>query len=267
MLKQSLLGVIAGLSFAVAISSSASAANLSRAYQSSSALPKGYLVSLVAGKKGYIEPANTNNSSRLLGIVVSSSDSLLEVGGTNGSEQVAITGSANALASSLNGYISPGDKISVSPFNGIGVKAVPGSEIIGTALTGLNGSSSGAARENVTDLSGKSSTLIVGYVKVSIAIGASALTSNSQENGLQRSFASLTGHVISTPRIIAALVVALATLVMLIVLMYASIYGSIISIGRNPLAKNAVLRSLTSVLGMAVMIFLIGALVVAFLLR
>ncbi len=50
----------------------------------------------------------------------------------------------------------------------------------------------------------------------------------------------------------------------LITLIYASIYGSIVSIGRNPLAKYAVFRTLGSVLGLAALTAAISCLIIFF---
>jgi hypothetical protein len=156
----------------------------------------------------------------------------------------------------------------VSPFNGIGMKAGPGTRIIGLAQTKFDSSSVGATSQSVKDKNGKSSSVQVGFVKISIAIGTSSTSaSGPQINGIQRLAKSLTGHVVSTPRVIVSLIVATVALVALITLIYASIYGSIISIGRNPLAKYAVFRTLGSVLAMAALTALIAGLTIFFLLR
>src|SRR2546430_13684705 len=52
-------------------------------------------------------------------------------------------------------FRSVGDRVSVSPFNGVGAKALPGAYIIGLAQTGFNASTSGAKKQAVTDQTGR----------------------------------------------------------------------------------------------------------------
>jgi hypothetical protein len=84
---------------------------------------------------------------------------------------------------------------------------------------------------------------------------------------LQRAIQAVTGRTIPTSRIVISIAVALIALLTLITLIYASIYGSIMSIGRNPLAKYAVFRTLGSVIGLALLVSIISALIIFFLLR
>lgn len=247
----------------------ASSANISHSYHAATPVPNGSLVSLDPQKSDYVVSSNSDNASRLLGVAVATNDSLLAVDPDQGTVQVATNGTASALVSTLNGTINVGDQIAVSPFNGIGVKASPGSKIIGLAQTSFDGTSSGAIQEKVTDNAGKARDISVGYVRLSIGVGTNvdAASGDQQLNSLQKLAKSITGHVVSTARVVISLVVALVAIISLIVLMYASIYGSIISIGRNPLAKYAVFRTLGSVLGMAVLTAVIASLIIFFLLR
>jgi len=246
----------------------ASSANISHSYHAGTSISGGSIVSLDPTRSDYVEPANVDNGSRLLGVAVASDDSLLAVDPGVDTVQIATSGNANTLVSTLSGDVDVGDQIAVSPFNGIGMKAVPGSHVIGLAQTAFSSSSDGATTRQITDKSGHNKAVQVGYVRVSIAIGtSSAAGSGSEGSGLQRLARSLTGHAVSTPRVIVSLIVALVALVALITLIYASIYGSIISVGRNPLAKYTIFRTLGSVLGMAALTAVIAGLTIFFLLR
>jgi len=243
----------------------ASSANISHSYAEDGHIPNGSLVSLDDQRSNYVQASNTSNGQRLLGVAVASNDSLLAVDATAGEVQVATSGTATVLVSNVDGNISVGDQIAVSPFNGVGMKAEAGDYIIGLAQTPFSNNSSGATSQSVTDRNGHNRTIQVGQIRVAIAVGTAS--NANQLNALQRLGKSLTGHVVSTPRIIISLVVAIVAMVALITLVYASIYGTIISIGRNPLAKFAVFRSLTSVLGMVVATGLIASLTIFLLLH
>ncbi len=115
----------------------ASSANISHSYKATSGIQNGSLVSLDAKRSDYVLPANTDNATQLLGVAVASNDSLIAVDDTPGAIQVATTGVATALVSNINGDISVGDQVGTSPFDGLGMKALPGSQIIGLAQTGF----------------------------------------------------------------------------------------------------------------------------------
>lgn len=272
-LRLVLTGVVvalAGLGIAASgtLSAGASSANISHSYQATAAITNGSLVSLDPKRTDYVQPANTGNGVRLIGVAVASNDSLIAVDAASGKVQVATTGNANTLVSTLNGDIRVGDQIAVSPLNGVGMKALSGSRVIGLAQTAFNSHTDGATAKRITDKYGRSSTVQLGYVRVSIAIGISNSNGSGVVlNNLQKVVQTLTGHTVSTPRITISIVVVIAALVALITLTYASIYSSIISVGRNPLAKYAVFRTLGSVLGMALLTTVIAGIVVYLLLK
>jgi hypothetical protein len=247
-----------------------SSANISHAYTSTSSITNGSIVSLDPKCSNCVQPANVSNDNLLLGVAVANDQSLLAVDPSNqpSSVQVATTGTALVLASNLNGNIAVGDQISVSPFNGVGMRAAPGLETIGLAQTALNTNSPGVTTQEVTQKNNKKSIVQIGYVRISIAIGLST-TSNSSTglNNLQRLAKSLTGNTVSTLRVATGLLVALIAIVALVVSTYASVFGSIISVGRNPLAKFAIFRTLASVLSLAAITTFLAGLIIFLLLH
>jgi hypothetical protein len=246
----------------------AASANISHSYHASGSIANGSIVSLDPNRADYVQSANVTNGSRLSGVAVASNDSLLAVDAATGMTQVATSGTVTTLVSNLNGTIAVGDQIAVSPVNGVGMKALPGSYVIGLAQTAFDGSNSGAQTEQITDKSGKAVQVRVGDISLSLAVGRdNAAADGVQLNSLQKLAQNLTGRTVSTVRVVVSLVVAFVALLSLVTLIYASIYGSIISIGRNPLAKYAVFRTLRSVLGMAVLTAVIASLTIFFLLR
>ena len=244
----------------------AASANVSTSYKSSDSLTNGSLVSLDPTRSDYVQAANTSNGQRLIGVVVASNDSLIALDPTNGSVQVATTGSALALASTLNGSIAIGDQIGVSPFAGVGMKAEADSYVVGIAQTALNNTTAGTQVDTVTDLSGHKIPITVGYVRVTLGIHSSVGTA-TKRGALQEFVKGLTGHYVSTPRLVVSIGISGLALLVLSLLTYSSIYGSIVSIGRNPLAKFAVFRTLTSVLAVTACIALLAGGTIYLLLR
>lgn len=260
-------GVLAALLLA-SVSVGASSANLSRSYKTTTKVTNGSLVSLDASRSDAILPANSVNGERLVGVVTDSTDSLLAVNEAGGNVQVVTSGTVTALVSNLNGVIKAGDQIAVSPFNGVGIKAAAGNRIIGLAQTGFTGMERDAQKETVSTRAGNKREISVGYIRLNIGIGT-ATTAGTQEdlNSLQKLGRSLTGKTISTARIVVSLVIAVVALVALVTLIYASVFSGIISVGRNPLAKFSVFRTMSVVLAMAGGLALIASLTIFLILR
>lgn len=264
------LGFLSLIIFSVAAPPllAASSANVSRSYSADSVIKPGSIVSLQKNKKNAIELAHTDNAQRILGVAVEKDDSLIAVEPGDNTVQVASSGSAPVLVSTINGDIKVGDTIAVSPFEGIGMKSEPGNRIVGLAKDSFSASSEGAATVQVADNDGVIRTIKVGYVRLNIAVGLDDGTQSiANLTGVQKFVRSLTGHTVSTPRIIVSLVIALLTLAALAVLIYSAIYGSIVSIGRNPLARNAVFRALWHVVWMASLTVGLALLLIYMLLR
>lgn len=256
--SRGLLAVLVPLAIIAASPSlaGASSANISRAYKLRGSLPTGSLVSLNPGLSEYVEAANTKNSKLLVGVIVSPEDSLLALDQSETKVQVATSGTVSALVSNMNGDIKVGDQVSVSPFNGVGAKAIEGAYVLGLAQTDFNSRTAGTQSRTVTDLSGHKRQIVVGFTRVIVTVGppSNGLGQQNVLNSLQQVVKNLTGHTVSTTRIVLSLAVAVVTILALVTLIYGSIYGSIISIGRNPLAKYTIFRTLGGVLLMALLL-------------
>ena len=239
------VGVLSFMAVAISTGTVLAAKNISGSYDSTTELANGTVVSLTKGLSDTVEPANSNNASRIIGAVVAFDNSLIAVDPDAQRAQVANTGSAYVLVSTLNGKVMSGDRIAVSPISGIGMKRVQsGGYIVGVAEENFASSVKSTKTQQVKDKDGKQNTVTVGYVKTLISPRFDGDDKEQSLTGLQSLVRSLTGHVVSTPRIIASALIAVVTLIGVGVLLYASIYGSIVSIGRNPLAKDSILTAL-----------------------
>lgn len=266
--------LLCGLSIAVALISlapvSASSANISRSYKSTETIPVGSLVSLDSDQSDYVVAANSSNGKLLLGVVVKSDDSLLAVNVSNTTLQIATSGTASVLVSDLNGAIKVGDQIGVSPFSGVGMKLATGGHGIGLSQTAFNSNTEGTSTQEVTDKAGNNKTIRVGLVRVNVGAG---LTSTSAEgnqaelNSLQKIAKSLLGHQVATWRIVLSIIIILVAVAALIALTYASIYGSIISIGRNPLGSHSIFKTLRTVMAMVLLTAVLAGFMVFMLLH
>ena len=230
----------------------ATSADISHAYHASSNITSGSLVSLDKSKSNYVEPANTSNSNQLVGVAVEQNSSLLVLDPSSGTLQVAISGSVNVIASTINGNISVGDQISASPISGVGMKSLPGSRVIGNAQSSLNSNTQAVNTQKIADKNGNKTEVKVGFVKINVAVGTAPSNDLSGLNVVERFAANIAGHPVSVIKVFLSVAVALFALVALSVLIYGAIHSSIIAVGRNPLAHNTVFKTLVSALGMAI---------------
>lgn len=243
-------------------------ATVSHAYSSNAAIPAGSLVSLSVGKKGFVQPANISNATSLVGVVVGNNDSVLAINpGSYNSVQVVTSGTADVLASTINGAIKPGDQIAASAFNGIGVRARSGDKIIGLAQTSLTDASTPVTHQTVTDKKGNKHQVSIGYARVSIAVGIAASKNSAVSNFLGKLAQGIAGHPVSLARVYLSAAIGILAALAIITLVYASIFGGIIAIGRNPLAKTAIMRSVTSVFVMVLALTAIALVSISFFLR
>lgn len=250
---------------AAALPLSVAAGAISRSYRIQGQSQPGDLVSLDTGRSDYGQLANTTNSTGLLGVVIRDGASLLAIDPSNSTVQVAINGTVPVLVSTMGGTIAAGDLVSVSPLNGIGMKAQPGLSVIGVAQARFSSTSSNASRQTVVDRESHNREVSVGLILVDIVINRNT-GDKPGAGGLQKVVQKLIGHEVSMLRIIIATVVAIITILAISILLYASIFGSIISIGRNPLARQSIFKTLRSVLALALLIAVVAGVIIALLL-
>jgi hypothetical protein len=223
------------------------ASSIARAFQvDDDSIVTGAVVSLKSGTANTVELATAASADRLLGVAGDSS--LIELSSGKDTIQIVTSGEAKALVSDINGKIKVGDKISASPIAGVGMKTTTSSLIIGTAQADL-ATVANEARD-ITDKQGKKQTVHIGVISVQVdkVFYESSSTKNSYLAPAVQDFASnLVGHAVSPVRIMIALLLVFLLLIIVTVLLYSAVRSSIISIGRNPLSKSAIWKSMIEV--------------------
>lgn len=267
--RESLLIGIVLAAAAIAPAASVSA-NIAKTYQTTSTIPSGSIVSLVPGRSGYVSLASYENGGSLLGIATEDNSSAVVINPAPNKVQVLLAGSASLLVSDLNGPVKSGDQISISPIKGVGMKAEPGFAVLGTAQGAYNGHAKDANTIAVKNTQGRITQAAIGYVMVEITIGAHGAAGSSGDgvvNTLVRSASLVAGRDVPVLAAVLSAVIAFVSLVALIVLIYGATRGSLISIGRNPLARVAIFESLAQVMAIATLIVATAILSIYLILR
>lgn len=215
---------------------------------------QGALVETTADESNSVELATPQAASRLAGVV--SKTTLVELSNSKKNEaQVILSGTAVALVSDINGSIRAGDKITASPIDGVGMLAAEDTQIVGTAQSGFNTRT--AKSQPVSDRNGKRHTVHIGSIPLQVGVSYYvAPTSQFLPPFLQNLANTISGRPVSGARILLSGVLLLLAFGSIFALIYTSVKAGIISLGRNPLAANAIQRGLV---GVAVTVLLVVA--------
>jgi hypothetical protein len=239
-----LLAVFATLATCLFAATAYASSIAQRFATSSTDVANGAIVSLAEADGDSVALATITNRSRLVG--VASNEASIELG-DEASLSVIVSGAAATLVSDFNGAIKAGDRVTVSPIDGVGMKATESVMVVGTAQADMNVSD--AEERTITSTGGTSKAVKIGTVPLLVSPGyyESKAGSTGESSQLQLFANNLAGHNVSPIRILVSGVVIIILVVAVIVLIYTSLRSSVIAIGRNPLSKDAVYKSLFEV--------------------
>ncbi|HEX8763310.1 MAG TPA: hypothetical protein VF733_06175 [Candidatus Saccharimonadales bacterium] len=221
------------------------------------------LVSFVENDPKSVELSRITQANRLAGIV--GNNPLIELSEGGGGVQVVTSGTTLALVSDVNGPVTTGDKITISPIVGVGMRATKNSIVVGTAQGSL--ASVASETRELTDQAGNKQKVKIGLVAVQVAVASYAPeegTNSFIPKFFQEVANRVSGRNVSPIRVLVAALLLLLTFMSIVVLLYSSVRSSIISIGRNPLSEQAVRKSLSQV-GLTILTVLMFATVVIYL--
>lgn len=214
------------------LSAEAITSDIARWYSSDESLGDGQIVSVQPEKGDHVQSAVLGATTKLLGVVVSDNQALLSIERVEGGTQVAIAGRAEAKVNATNGPISRGDLIGLSSISGVGAKALEGQPVVGIAETSFGNEGDGQSTK---------SGLIPIIVSVGVAPTSLANSGASSTTWLK----SIAGRDVSALQLAFVFFIAIVGIVSIAVLSYSSIRSGVSAVGRNPLAKPAILRALS----------------------
>ncbi len=245
-----------------------------QSYSGSSSIQNGMIVQIKNKSTNTIEPLTQSNISNMLGVVVPANSATVALTPQNYSSQqlfVASSGRYNVLVSDENGPINSGDYITISPFDGIAMKADQNETLVlGRATGNFNGSSAVVGTINITNSVGKKVQVSIGLIPVSLSIGHNPLINKTIDyvpSFLAKAAATIATKPVSAARIYLGLLTLLVSTVLTAILLYSGIKSGMISIGRNPLSRKSIIRSLIQTVAAGLIIFVIGIFAVYLLLK
>lgn len=254
----------------IALSSPLSAQSVTQGYSSDSVLQRGMVVSLGAEDTSKVEPTNRENQARIHGVVIAPNDSTFTLSETEEKTYVATVGKFQALVSTEAGPINAGDFIAVSSIPGIAMKAGDKDAFtVGKAVEAYDGSNA-IFNETLTDTLGQTQEVAIQRILVDVSVGPNPLLrpeESSLPEFLKSATEAIAGKQVSAVRVYIGLLIIAASAGIAGSLLFSGIRSAVISIGRNPLSKKSVTKSVIQIVVSSIIIFLIGLFGVYLLLR
>ncbi len=203
-----------------------------------------------------VEKSSVGHASKTLGVVVDPAKDAVSVSAEGGQVYVATTGSAMVYVTDLNGTIHKGDLLAPSPLQGVLMRGVDGSRgILGIAVADF--SSKTAQSVTVKD-EGSQIKAKVGLLQINMDTKFTTNAPNAGKTLLQRVGEAVVHHEVSTVQVLVALVILCLLLVVEGGIIYGAISSSIVSLGRNPLAKATIMKGLGQITVLVIAILAVG---------
>jgi hypothetical protein len=266
--KASIASIILGV-FAL-LPAVVSAQAVTQGYNADNSIQQGMLVKLKDKDKNSVEPVTDATLGKLQGVVVAANDAPVTLSTTSNQQQVfvATSGRYQVLVSNQNGTIKAGDNVTVSALAGIGMKAgTTQSLVAGKAVEGFDGkkNSVGSAK-----LKSNGQTVSLGRIQLDISIARNPLALNQDVHvtgWLQHVGDTISSKPVNPVRLYGALVVLIISIITAGSMMYSGVHTSMVAVGRNPLAKKSILRSLLIVVVVSLVVVVVGLSAVYLLLK
>jgi hypothetical protein len=248
--------------------------SVTQSYNADSTVNNGMLVRLKPGVQNTVEALPKDSLTSLLGVAVQQNSSSFALTPQNASKQqvfVTTSGRVSVLVSDQNGPISIGDYISISAINGVAMKADGGQqEIIGKASAPFTGNSNTLGTANITNSLGKTVQVSLGMVPVDLAIASNPLAIKSNDyvpSFLSKAATAVAAKPVSAARIYLSFAIIVIASFLTANMIYSGVRSGMIAIGRNPLSKKSIIRSLIQTVFAGLIIFLGGVFGVYLLLK
>jgi hypothetical protein len=247
------------------VSGMLSAQAVTQGYSAEGTLQRGMLVSIKDSDATKVEAVTIEAAERLHGVVVDANDAPVTLSAEGQKVFVATTGKYDVLVSDQNGPVKPGEYISISSVQGIGMRSDDKQPyVVGKALAEFDGKTGIVGSVKIDDR-----TVNIGRVQADILVSRNPLQKpvSNLPDFLRRTAESIAGKPVNTPRIYVSLVIFILSSMVASNLLYGGVKNGIISIGRNPLSKKSIVRSMMQVIIVGVTIFVAGIFGVYLLLR
>ncbi len=256
---------------ALSINSPLRAQTVTQGYGSDVTMQKGMIVELKKSDTTKIELVTVETIDQMHGVVVDANDAPVTLSKEGQKVFIATTGKFDVLVSDQAGPINPGDYLTISAVQGVGMKA--GSKepvVVGRALAGFDGKTSVIGSTDIKDTAGVTKKVNFGRISTDISVSRNPNLKGEAPNVpefLRKASETVAGKPVNATRIYLAVFVFIVSTIAAGSLLYAGVRNGLISIGRNPLSKKMIIRGMFQVILTGLIIFITGVFGVYLLLK
>lgn len=247
---------------------------VTQTYNAEPSVQIGMVVKLKEKGGNTVTPVNSEKAEDILGVVIPADNAKIVLISESAKQKqvlVANSGPMSVLVSNQNGPVKSGDYLAVSAVAGVAMKADDTQKfVIGRAMSDFNGTSGIIGSLKLKDTVGKESNVSIGRVKIDLNIASNPLYQKSASfvpAFAAKAAASIADKPVSVARIYLGMAVLAVTACITSIVMYSGIRSGMIAVGRNPLSKKSIMRSLFQTVIAGLIIFLAGIFAVYLLLK
>ncbi len=238
---------------------------VTRSYNSDPAVQQGMIVSLKPKDASTVVPLPSNDIRSMLGVVVPPNNATIVLAPQTAIKQqvlVATTGRYFTLVSNQNGPIKVGNYITISAISGVGMKAdEKQTEVIGKAAGNFSGSADVIGSVKLNDTLGRSTNVAIGHIPVDLSISHNPLFQKNADyvpGFLSKVAAGVANKPVSAARIYISMVIIIVTVLLAGNMLYGGVRSGMQAVGRNPLSRKSIIKSLIQTVTAGLIIFVAG---------
>jgi hypothetical protein len=248
--------------------------SFNQSYNADASVQVGMIVTLKAKDPSTVVPLKSDQIKQMLGVVIPTGDAAVTLTPTKVTQQqvlVATSGRASVVVSNQGGPIEAGDYVTISGVSGVGMKAGEDEEeIVGKAAGNFSGTANVIGSVKLKDTTGHESTVSLGRVPVDIAISHNPLFQKQADfvpGFLAKAAATVSHHAVSAARIYLSLAVLMIAAFVTANMLYSGVRSGMLAVGRNPLSRKSIIRSLIQTVIAGLIVFTAGIFAVYLLLK
>ncbi|MFO0781546.1 MAG: hypothetical protein U0524_01465 [Candidatus Saccharimonadales bacterium] len=248
--------------------------DVTQTYNAEPTVQIGMLVKLKDKAGDVLVPVSSDKAEDILGVVIPADNAKIVLTSETAKQKqvlVASSGPLSMLVSNQNGPVKAGDYLAVSAVAGVAMKADDQQKfVVGRATSDFSGSSGIIGSLKVKDTLGKESNVSIGRVEADLRIASNPLYQKSASfvpAFAAKAASAIADKPVSVARIYLSMAVLGVTALVTSIVMYSGIRSGMIAVGRNPLSKKSIIRSLIQTVIAGLIIFLAGVFAVYLLLK
>lgn len=249
-------------------------AGVTHSYNADTTVQTGMLVQLKKTDTTSVVPLSEKDMKNMLGVVIPNGNATIVLTPENVKQQQVLVGTSgqfSVLVSNQNGRIKSGDYITISAIDGVGMRADDGQAmVLGRAGGDFNGTTNVIGSVQLKDSLNKNVAVSLSRIPVEVNITHNPSYTKNVDyvpSFLAKIAVTVAKKPVSAARIYLSLGILIITMVIAGNMLYSGVRSGMISVGRNPLSKKSIIKSLIQTVIAGMIIFVVGVLAVYLLLK